>query len=184
MERTLMHEPLGIEYPRMRRAVQGRRFMCGLCQSLRALHRFALSRGTAVGYAGLQDGIGGCVDGGRIVLRGGLTPQQELLTLVHELTHVMVHVASVRACTPRTICEYEAEAVERLIAQRLGFAATEFESCLSESPPFPEGLLADSVTRVRAVAGALIAVVSARHPLARFTPGTPRRSRAAVVRHR
>jgi hypothetical protein len=159
MERTLKQEPLRTEHPRVRRPLQGLRCMHSIAQSLKALHSFALIRGTAVRYAALQDGIGGYVEGGRIVLRAGLTPRQELLTLAHELTHIMAHGGSVRACTPRAICEYEAEAVEWLIAQRLGFAAPEFEFCLSESPPFPEGLLAASVTRVRGVARTLIAVV-------------------------
>jgi hypothetical protein len=99
----------------------------------------------------------------------------------------MAHVASVRARTPRTVCEYEAEAVERLIAQRLGFAAAEFESSVSESPPFPDGLLAESVTRVWGVARTLIAVLSARQSLERFTPAsavTTQDSRASVVRQR
>jgi Zn-dependent peptidase ImmA (M78 family) len=161
--------------------------MHGIDQSLEALRHFARRRGTAVRYADLPDGIGGCVDGEKIVLRAGLSPQQELLTLVHELTHVMAHVASVRARTPRTVCEYEAEAVERLIAQRLGFAAAEFESSVSESPPFPDGLLAESVTRVWGVARTLIAVLSARQSLERFTPAsavTTQDSRASVVRQR
>lgn len=173
--------------PRMRRAVRGRRDHHGIEQSLKAIHHFARRSGTAVRYAALPNGIGGYVDGGRIVLCADLSPQQELFTLVHELTHVMAHVASVRARTPRTICEYEAEAVERLIAERLGFAAAEFEPCVNESPSFPEGLLADSVTRVCGVARTLIAVLSARQSLARFTPANDvamRVARAAVVRPR
>jgi hypothetical protein len=85
------------------------------------------------------------------------------------LTHIMAHVAAVRACTPRTICEYEAEAVEELIAERLGIAAVEGESCICAAPAFPDGLLADSVTRVRGVARTLIGVVSARQPPTRVT---------------
>jgi hypothetical protein len=150
---------LRAEHAGMRPPVRGRRDKRGVDQCLEALHRFARRRGTAVRYAGLPYGIGGCVDGGRIVLRAGLSPQQELLTLVHELTHVMAHVAGVRACTPRTVCEYEAEAVERLIAQRLGFAAAELASGTIDAPPFPDGLLADSVTRVLAVARTLLAVL-------------------------
>jgi hypothetical protein len=179
-------ERVGTESPRGKRAVRGRHGHVGIDQSLRALRHFARRSGTVVRYAGLPDGVGGCVDGGWIVLRADLSPQQELLTLVHELTHVMAHVASVRARTPRTICEYEAEAVERLIAERLGFAAAEFEPCMNESPPFPEGLLADSVARVWGVARTLIAVLSARQSPARFTPasGATRVAHAAVVRQR
>jgi hypothetical protein len=55
---------------------------------------------------------------------------------------------------------------------------------MNESPPFPEGLLADSVTRVWAVARTLIAVLESP---ARFTPASgvaTRVARAAVVRQR
>jgi hypothetical protein len=175
-------ERFGTEYLRMWPSIRGRRDMRDIEQSIEALHHFARRRGTAVRYASLPHGIGGCVDGGKIVLRTGLSPQQELLTLVHELTHVMAHVASVRARTPRTVCEYEAEAVERLIAQRSGFAAADCEPCMSE-PSFPDGLLADSVTRVWRVGRTLLAVLSARQPLERLTPAsavTTRDSRAAL----
>ena len=95
--------------------------------------------------------------------------EQELLTLVHELTHVMAHGASASSRTQRTVCEYEAEAVECLIAQRLGFGASGFEAFTGEVCTFPDGLLADSVARVGAVASTLLAVLD-RQPLARFTP--------------
>jgi IrrE N-terminal-like domain len=148
-------------------AVRQRPRMHRIDQPLRALHDFAWSRGTSVHYAVLPDGIRGCAEDGRIALRADLGPQQELLTLVHELTHIMAHVTTVRARTPRTVCEYEAEAVEQLIAGRLGISAVELESCMCEVPLFPDGLLADSVIRVRGVARTLIAVVSARQPLTR-----------------
>jgi hypothetical protein len=167
--------------PSMTCAVRERPCMHDIDQPLKSLHSFARSRGTSVRYGGLPDGIGGCAEGGRIVLRADLGPRQELLTLVHELTHIMAHVTAVRACTPRTICEYEAEAVERLIAERLGIATVELESCMCEAPPFPDGLLADSVIRVRRVARTLIAVVSARQPLARATSAEPSRREVACA---
>jgi hypothetical protein len=144
--------------------------MCDIDQSLHALHSFARRNGASVRYAPLPDCIGGCLDRDQIVLRVGLAPEQELLTLAHELTHVIAHVASVRASTHRTICEYEAEAVERLIAQRLGFGAPEFESFTGELPPFTDGLLAASITRVCSVASTLLAVLAAREPLAMLRP--------------
>jgi hypothetical protein len=144
--------------------------MCDIEQSLNALHRFAWRNGASVGYARLPACVSGCLDRDQIVLRVGLAPEQELLTLVHELTHVIAHVASVRASTHRTVCEYEAEAVERLIAQRLGFGAAGFESLTGKLPSFTDGLLADSVTRVCSVASTLLAVLGAWEPLATLTP--------------
>jgi hypothetical protein len=134
--------------------------MCNIDQSLNALRRFARRSGASVGYANLPDCIGGCLDRDQIVLRVGRAPEQELLTRVHELIHVIAHVASVRASTHRTICEYEAEAVEQLIAQRLGFRAAGIESFTGELLCVPDGLLADSVTRVCSVASTLLAVLA------------------------
>src|ERR1700679_2450783 len=96
MEHTAERERIETEYPLRRRPVRGRRDMHAIDHSLEALRHFARLRGSAVRYADLPDGVGGCVYGGRIVLRADLSPQQEVLTLVHELTHVMAHVASVR----------------------------------------------------------------------------------------
>jgi hypothetical protein len=136
---------------------------------LSALRSFARRTGASVDYADLPKCIGGCLDRDRIVLRAGLAPEQELLTLVHELTHALAHVAGTRSRTQRTVCEYEAEAVERLIAQRLGFGVAGFESFAGEAWTFPDGLLADSVARVGAVASTLLAVLD-RERFARFTP--------------
>jgi hypothetical protein len=143
--------------------------MLDLDHCLSALHRFAWRAGAPVDYAALPSCLGGCLDRGRIVLSAGLAPEQELLTLVHELTHVMAHIACTRSRTERTVCEYEAEAVEWLIAQRLGIGAAGFESFLGEAWTFPDGLLADSAARVGAVASTLLAVLD-REPLAGFTP--------------
>ena len=176
--------------------------MSNVAECLSALHSFARRAGASVDYANLPNCIGGCLDHDRILLRAGLAPEQELLTLehvtrlegpagtgrstrdtdtplaqgeqelltlVHELTHVMAHGASARSRTQRTVCEYEAEAVECLIAQRLGFGASGFEAFTGEVCTFPDGLLADSVARVGAVASTLLAVLD-RQPLARFTP--------------
>ena len=54
-----------------------------------------------------------------ITLRAGLSPEQELLTLVHELTHLLLH-RETQDGMERTRFEYEAEAVEALVMQRLG----------------------------------------------------------------
>jgi hypothetical protein len=143
--------------------------MCDIDACLSALHSFARRAGASVDYADLPNCIGGCLDRGRIVLRADLAPEQELLTLVHELTHVMAHGGAARSRTRRTLCEYEAEAVERLVAQSLGFGTAGFESFAGELCTFPDGLLADSVARVGAVASTLLAVLD-RQPLARFTP--------------
>jgi hypothetical protein len=92
-----------------------------------------------------------------ITLRAGLSPEQELLTLVHELTHLLLHRETLDGME-RTRFEYEAEAVEALVMQRLGLPhplrCVHFEG---ESPT--DNLLSSSVARViwasRRICGAL-----------------------------
>ena len=80
-----------------------------------------------------------------IVLRLDLDPEQELLTLVHELTHWLAHrdLSAHHAC----IFEYEAEAVEAMVMERLGLPLAR-GGC---SPT--DDLLSASVRRVLWVSG-------------------------------
>src|SRR5580704_12853534 len=96
---------IAAEYPRPRQPCRGRHSMCDIDACLSALHSFARRAGASVDYADLPNCIGGCLDRGRIVLRADLAPEQELLTLVHELTHVMAHGGAARSRTRRTLCE-------------------------------------------------------------------------------
>ena len=60
----------------------------------------------------------GCA-GRLITLRAGLTPEQELPILVHELAHWLAH-RDARPGAHCTVFEYEADAVEALVMARLG----------------------------------------------------------------
>ena len=95
----------------------------------------------------------GCAGKGRLVLRAGLSKEQQLLTLVHELTHLLMHCEA----TPRlnrTVCEYEAEAVEKWVGMQLGLPAYSRE----HADPFgvTDDLLKCSVMRVRWAARILL----------------------------
>jgi len=81
-----------------------------------------------------------------ITLRTGLSPEQELLTLVHELTHLLLH-GETQDGMERTRFEYEAEAVEALVMQRLGLPHPQRGVDLDGESP-TDNLLPASVTRV------------------------------------
>jgi hypothetical protein len=81
-----------------------------------------------------------------ITLRTGLSPEQELLTLVHELTHLLLH-RETHDGMERTRFEYEAEAVEALVMQRLGLPHPQRGVDLGGESP-TDNLLPASVTRV------------------------------------
>jgi hypothetical protein len=120
---------------------------------LRRLERFSARCGAPVTRNLLTAGVIGRVEGPRIVLRSGLSLEQQLLTLAHELTHLMVHCnASPRL--NRTICEYEAEAVERWVGAELGVAPYADDGV--DVSGVTDDLLAASVARVRWAACTLL----------------------------
>lgn len=115
------------------------------------LEGFCALQGVTVFRTPLSPWVVGRMDDNQIVLRHGLGKEQQLLTLIHELTHFLAHRADEHL--NRTVCEYEAEAVERWVAGQLGLR-------VSDTPIEPasvtDDLLACSVTRVRRVARMLL----------------------------
>lgn len=144
-----------------------------------ALEEFCALRGVAVFRTPLSAWVVGRMDESQIVLRSGLSKEAQLLTLVHELTHLLAHRPE--AQLNRTVCEYEAEAVEKLVAGELGLsggAAIELDTAT-------DGLLACSVARVRWVASTLLSAVQEHKPAARVqaaapVPGARLQTQAAV----
>jgi hypothetical protein len=98
----------------------------------------------------LPEAIHGGTSRDCITLHAGLDPYQQLLALVHELTHWLAHRDASRdlsACA--TIYEYEAEAVETLVMGRLGLPCPAEDAAGEEFDRPTDGLLTSSVTRVR-----------------------------------
>ncbi len=125
---------------------------------VRRLEHFAEDCGVPVVRNCLQANVLGRVEQRRIVLRTGLNLEQQLLTLVHELTHLTIH-RNARPSINRTICEYEAEAVERWVGAALGvrpWVDDEFDAS-----SITDDLLACSVLRVRWAACKLLNVARA-----------------------
>jgi hypothetical protein len=88
-----------------------------------------------------------------ITLHAGLSPYQQLLALVHELTHWLAHRDAPRdlgSCA--TVYEYEAEAVESLVMGRLGLPCPIEDAGVDDLDRPTDGLLTSSVTRVRSAA--------------------------------
>lgn len=119
-----------------------------------ALEAFSAQHGVTVFRTSLSPWVLGCVDQHQIVLRSGLSKKAQLLTLVHELTHFLAHRPD--AQLNRTVCEYEAEAVEKLVACQLGLKDLGMPI---DPATVTDDLMACSVTRVRSVARTLLAAV-------------------------
>ena len=133
-----------------------------------ALEEFCARQGVSVFRTPLSPWVVGRVDESQIVLRSGLGKEQQLLTLIHELTHFLAH----RSQDPldRTVCEYEAEAVEKLVAGQLGLKDSGTPIDLAS---VTDDLLACSVVRVRWVAQTLLTALQDVKPVARSVKLAP-----------
>src|SRR5476649_2470954 len=95
------------------------RAVTAILNHIRSLEAYVERNGARLVRTALPECVHGRVSRDLITLRAGLTPEQELLTLVHELAHWLAH----RGARPGPCCtvfEYEAEAVEALVMARLG----------------------------------------------------------------
>jgi IrrE N-terminal-like domain len=117
------------------------------------LEQFSVHCGATVIRNSLVGGVLGRVEGRRIVLRSGLSLERQVLTLAHELTHLIAH-CNVSPRLNRTVCEYEAEAVERWVGAELKVPPYAEEGLDVSS--LTDDLLAGSVVRVRWVARTLV----------------------------
>jgi hypothetical protein len=110
------------------------------------LEQFSARCGARVIRSPLARGVVGRLEQRLIVVRTGLSLEQQVLTLAHELTHLIAHCqASPRL--NRTVCEYEAEAVERWVGAELKVAPYATERF--DLSRVTDDLLACSVVRVR-----------------------------------
>jgi hypothetical protein len=125
-----------------------------LQQFIDALEEFSTLHGVSVFRTHLSPWVVGRMDENQIVLRSGLSKEQQLRTLVHELTHFLAHRPEEQL--NRTVCEYEAEAVEQLVAGQLGLKGL---GAAIDLNTVTDDLLACSVARVRWVARALLTAV-------------------------
>jgi hypothetical protein len=125
---------------------------------IRSLEASAEQAGARLMRSALPDCVCGQLRGDVIMLSLRLSPEQQLLTLVHELTHWLVH----RDSRPGLHCiwfEYEAEAVEALVMTHLGLPVPGLDPADPGHESPTDGLLSDSLARVmwasRWICGAL-----------------------------
>lgn len=124
--------------------------MTAIQSHIRSLECYVERCGGCVVREPLPDPIHGGLSRDRITLHAGLDPQEQLLALVHEVTHWLAHRDALSvpgACA--TIYEYEAEAVESLVMGRLGLPCPADDAAAAGWYRPPDGLLTSSVTRVR-----------------------------------
>jgi IrrE N-terminal-like domain len=124
--------------------------MTSISSCILALEAFIERNGARVLRAELPPCVHGRICRDLITLRADLSPEQELLTLVHELAHWLAHRGALRAMDC-TLFEYEAEAVEALVMARLGLPHSRYDCRAPRYAP-TDNLLSASVARVVAAA--------------------------------
>jgi hypothetical protein len=120
--------------------------MATIIDHIRSLESYVERSGARLVRSTLPESVHGRVFSDLITLRADLDPEQELLTLVHELTHWLTHRDPCLQ-QPCTVFEYEAEAVEALVMARLGLQPPS-DRIGAEGDDPTDGLLCASVKRV------------------------------------
>jgi hypothetical protein len=120
--------------------------MTSIRNCIHALEAYIERSGASLRRTSLPACVHGRVYCDLITLRTGLSPQQELVALVHELAHWLAH-RDARCGMDCTLFEYEAEAVEALVMARLGLPHSGADSALDPASP-TDNLLSASVARV------------------------------------
>jgi hypothetical protein len=121
--------------------------VASIVNHIRSLESYVERSGARLVRAALPASVHGRVFGDLITLRLDLDPQQQLLTLVHELAHWLAHRGA-PANQPFTAFEYEAEAVEAMVMARLGLPRPILDPCDLDGDAPTDDLLSASVTRV------------------------------------
>ena len=120
--------------------------MATILDHIRSLESYVERSGARLVRSQLPESVHGRLFSDLIMLREDLNPEQELLTLVHELTHWLTHRDP---CLqhPCAVFEYEPEAVEALVMARLGLQSpSEQIDAAGDNPT--DDLLSASVQRV------------------------------------
>jgi Zn-dependent peptidase ImmA (M78 family) len=120
--------------------------MATILDHIRSLECYVERSGVRLVRSPLPDWVDGRVFSNLIMLRADLNPEQELQTLVHELTHWLTHRDPCLQ-QPCAVFEYEAEAVEALVMARLGLQSRSDQIDAAGDDP-TDGLLSASVKRV------------------------------------
>ncbi len=99
--------------------------------------------------------------GGRIEIRGDLSPAEALTTLLHEAAHELLHQDRAVVRPPHVVRELEADAVACVVAEALGLHAIAATADYVHLHQGSAELLALSLGRIRRVAGELLGALAA-----------------------
>lgn len=97
--------------------------------------------------------------GGKIALLPGQSAPEEFLTLVHELSHEMLHRADRRTATSKTVRETEAEAIAFVVAQTIGLSTGRASADYIHLYHGNAALLAESLEVIQRTSGVILSAL-------------------------
>ena len=122
---------------------------------LERLKGFVQSQGINLEYARLNS-VEGFAEAGRIVLRQGLEPAEEFSTLVHELSHSLLHQRDREKLPTKTVRETEAEATAYVVCEAIGLETRTASSDYIAAYKGQKDTLAKSLQRIQQTASEII----------------------------
>jgi len=122
-----------------------------------AVEELIRSHGITLTYESIPSGADGVSKKGEIVIDPGLEPAACLTTLVHELSHEVMHFSPERrAETTKTIRETEAEAVAHVVCQALGLDTLEHSADYIQLYNGDADVLAKSMDHIQKTAAKIL----------------------------
>ena len=125
------------------------------------LRQFVQSQGIKLEYADLHQ-VEGFAETGRIVLRQGLEPAEEFSTMVHELSHSLLHQRDREKQPTRMVRETEAEATAYIVCEAIGLETRTASSDYIAAYKGQKDTLAKSLQRIQQTASEIIEGITAK----------------------
>lgn len=129
------------------------------------LKQLVTERGITLAYSDQLDGAHGVSQGGRIVLRTGMTPAEEFEVLSHETAHEALHQDDPANPASKTVRETEAEAVAYVVCQAIGLDTGTACSDYIQIWQGNRDTLAASLERIQRTAATIIEGIQVTEPL-------------------
>ncbi len=126
---------------------------------LERLKSFVQQRNIALASAEHLGGADGVSVGGRILIRTGLAPAEQLATLAHECAHELMHVSEDQARPDRSVRELEAEAVAYAVCCGIGLDVNSSSADYIQLYQGDAQKLAASLERIQRTATEILAAI-------------------------
>jgi antirestriction protein ArdC len=119
--------------------------------------------------------------GGKIAILPGQSPAEELVTLVHELGHELLHKSDRRTITTATVRETEAEAVAFVVGQAIGLEMGKSSSDYIQMYAGNATLLAESLEVVQRTSAVILDAITGESTTTRNAPSPETQDAIAEV---